>query len=164
MVDPALPNAPVYAARYRLQLAERLGSGRQGTVFVAHGNAEEGQSAVKVHHSIESYLRERAVYNRLREAGIVEILGFNVPQLIRFDDELRAIEMTIVERPFVLDFASAWLDARPEFPEDAWVCWAADKREQFEERWEIVQEVIAAFAELGIHLLDVSPSNIAFVD
>jgi hypothetical protein len=48
------------------------------------------------------------------------VLGFNVPQLIGFDDELHVIEMTVVKRPFVLDFAAAYLDVRPEFPEDVW--------------------------------------------
>ena len=72
------------------------------------------------HRSVEPYLRERAVYERLRDAGVSEILGFNVPQLIRFDDELRIIEMSIVARPFVLDFAGAWLDTPPDFPEETW--------------------------------------------
>lgn len=72
--------------------------------------------------------------------------------------------MSIVAQPFVLDFAAAYLDARPEFPADVWADWEADKREQFEGRWPAVQKVLAAFEELGIYLLDVSPSNIAFLD
>lgn len=96
--------------------------------------------------------------------GMSEMLGFHVPQLIRFDDELRVIEMSIVTRPFVLDFAGAYLDAPPEFPEEIWSDWEAEKREQFEKRWPVVQSVLAALEDLGVHMIDVSPSNIAFVD
>src|SRR2546421_4357084 len=90
------------------------------------------------------------------------VLGFNVPQLMAYDDELRVLEMTIVKRPFVLDFAGAYLDKRPEFTDEVWADWEAEKREQFETRWPEVQRVLDAFEELGIYLLDVSPSNIAF--
>jgi hypothetical protein len=92
------------------------------------------------------------------------VLGFNVPQLIRHDDSLRVLEMTIVERPFVLDFAGAYLDTRPEFPADVWADWEFEKREQFEGRWKQVEQVLSAFEEMGMYLLDVSPSNIAFLD
>jgi hypothetical protein len=82
--------------------------------------------------------------------------------LITFDDRLLVLEMTIVKRPFVLDFAGAYLDSRPDFPQDVWTDWEAEKREQFEERWPIVQKVLDAFEEMGIYLLDVSPGNIGF--
>lgn len=72
--------------------------------------------------------------------------------------------MTVVARPFVLDFAGAYLDIPPEFPEETWAEWEAEKREQFESRWPIVQTVLAALEELDIHMVDVSPSNIAFLD
>jgi hypothetical protein len=72
--------------------------------------------------------------------------------------------MTIVQRPFVLDFAGAHLDVRPEFPSDVWADWEAEKREQFEGHWRTVEKIMAAFEELGIYLLDVSPSNVAFLD
>lgn len=64
----------------------------------------------------------------------------------------------------MLDFAGAYLDIPPEFPEETWAEWEAEKREQFESRWPIVQTVLAALEELDIHMVDVSPSNIAFLD
>jgi hypothetical protein len=85
-----------------------------------------------------------------------------VPQLLGFDQEAQVVEMTIVERPFVLDFAGAYLDSRPQFPEDIWREWEVEKREQFEERWPAVERVLEAFEEFGIYLLDVSPGNIGF--
>ena len=86
-----------------------------------------------MHRESEPYLRERAGYERLRKAGAAKILNFNVPQFIRADDQLRIIEMTIVTRPFVLDFADAYLDAPPEFSDEIWAEWEAGKREQFDE-------------------------------
>jgi len=102
------------------------------------------------------------VYRRLAELGIAEILGFNVPQFISADDELLVIAMTIITRPFVLDFASAYLERPPRFPPDVLVQWEEDKREQFGERWETVLRILAELRALGIHQLDASPSNIGF--
>jgi hypothetical protein len=70
--------------------------------------------------------------------------------------------MTIVDRPFVLDFAAVYLEKRPEFPPEIWAEWEAEKREQFEDRWPIVLEILNAFEEIGMYLTDVSPANISF--
>ena len=164
MEEVLIRNTGTYAAQHRLQLAERLGFGIHGIILVAENNSKAGKTAIKAHRSLEPYLRERAAYERLRAARVTEILGFQVPQLIRADDTLRVIEMTIVMRPFVLDFAGAWLDAPPMFPDDAWADWEAEKREQFEARWPKVQAVLGALDALNIHMVDVSPSNIAFLD
>ena len=112
----------------------------------------------------EPYLRERAVYERLKSAAVTEVLGFNVPQFIRAEDDLRVIAMSIVTRPFVLDFAGAYLDVLPDFPEEMWAEWEAGKRELFEDRWPRVEKILTALEELDIYMVDVSPSNIAFVD
>jgi hypothetical protein len=37
-------------------------------------------------------------------------------------------------------------------------------REQFDDRWPTVQAVLSALEELDIYMVDVSPSNIAFLD
>src|SRR6266700_8245984 len=101
MEEILVQNAQAYASQHQLQLAERLGFGIHGIIFVAEDNSKAGQTAIKVHRSAEPYLRERAVYERLKDAGVSEILGFNVPQLVRFEDDLRVIEMSIVTRPQV---------------------------------------------------------------
>jgi len=94
-----------------------------------------------------------------------DILGFAVPELICDDDTLWVIEMEIASPPFVLDFAGAYLDHRPDFPDDVLEEWEAEKLEQFgEERWEIVQSIMAAFRRFGIYLADVKPGNITFAD
>ena len=156
-------HAHSYARRHQLRLAERLGHGIHGIVYAAERNLEPGNVAIKVHRSREVHERERNVYLRLREAGLMEILGFNVPQLIRSDDELLVIEMTIVSRPFVLDFAGAYLDSPPTFSDEIWSEWESQKRDQFEHRWPKVQAVLSALEGYDIYMVDVSPSNIAFV-
>ena len=155
-------NALAYAARLQLKLAERLGFGVHGIIYVAEHKSKSGKTAIKAHREFEPYLRERRIYERLKRAGVAELVGFNVPQFMDADDGLRVIEMSIVTRPFVLDFAGAYLDAPPDFPEDAWAEWKAGMREQFESRWPTVEAVLAALEEMNIYLLDVSPSNIAF--
>jgi hypothetical protein len=164
MEEILIQRARAYAAQHQLQLAERLGFGIHGIILVAEDNSKPGKTALKIHRSAEPYHREKSVYERLRAAGTIEILGFHVPQLIRTDDTLQIIEMTIVRRPFVLDFAGAWLDAPPDFPDETWAEWESEKREQFDVRWPTVQAVLGVLEAMDIHLVDVSPSNIAFVD
>ena len=88
-----IQNALAYAARHQLQLAERLGFGVHGMIFVAENKSKGGKTAVKAHREVEPYRRECAVYERLKRAGVTELLGFHVPQFIQADDELRAIEI-----------------------------------------------------------------------
>ena len=163
MEDVFIQNALAYASQHQLELAERLGFGIHGIIFVAGNKSEGGRTAVKVHRESEPYLRERAAYERLKRAGITEILGCNVPQFIRADDDLRVIEMSIVTRPFVLDFAGAYLDAAPDFPDEIWAEWESGKREQFGVRWPKIQAVLAALEALDVYMVDVSPGNIAFL-
>lgn len=164
MEEAFIQNALDYAASHRLQLAERLGFGVHGIIYAAENKAKATNTAIKAFRELEPYLRERDVYERLKSADVTEILGFNVPELIRADDDLCVIEMSIVRRPFVLDFAGAYLDSRPTFTPEIWAEWEAGKREQFDARWPIVQNILAALEELDIFMVDVSPTNIAFVN
>jgi hypothetical protein len=72
--------------------------------------------------------------------------------------------MSIVTRPFVLDFAGAYLDAPPQFSDETWAEWEAEKMDQFDLHWPKVREILAALEDMDIHIVDVSPSNIAFID
>ena len=164
MVDIAIKNARAYAARHQLLLVERLGFGIHGSVHVVEHKLKRRKSAIKAHRAAEFFLRERAAYELLKSRGVSEVLGFHVPQFIRADSELQVIEMTIVTRPFVVDFAGAYVGASPEFSEEIWAEWEAEKREQFAARWTAVQAVIDALGDLGVRLVDVSPSNIAFLE
>lgn len=156
--------AEAFAAERVREIRERLGFGIHGEVYAAESKEGMGLSAIKVHFHGAPYRRERDIYLRLREARISSLLGFNVPLLIDFDDRRRAIQMSVVTRPFVLDFAGAQLDWPHEFSEAIWDEWESEKKEQFGERWRRVKEVLAALEDLGIYQADVSPSNIAFGD
>ena len=153
--------AQAYAARHHLRVGSPLGSGQHGNVFVAQSNIKPNRSAIKVHKEREAYLRECRAYRILASYGVVAIEGLNVPQFLGADDELLVIDMTIVERPFVLDFAGAYLE-RPEFSDEIWADWLQQKQEQFEARWPVVENVLSALRGYGIHLIDVTPSNIGF--
>jgi hypothetical protein len=161
-----IQHAQAYATEHRLCLAERLGFGIHGLIFRAEGNPEKGNvaTAIKAHRLQEPFSRELAVYQRLKEVGVTKIQGFNVPQLLEHDDELWIIEMSIVTRPFVLDFAGAYLDVPPEFPDETWAEWEAEKLGQFDFRWPKVRKILAALMHMDIHMIDVSPGNIAFTD
>jgi hypothetical protein len=164
MEELCIQNARSYALQRELHLAERLGFGIHGIVFVAENNAKAGKTAIKAHRTSEPFQRERAVYERLRETGVSKILDFNVPQLIRVDELLLVVEMTVVTRPFVLDFAGAFLDGPPDFPDETWAEWEAEKHEQFDVRWPKVRAVLRELEMLDIYMVDVSPSNVAFLD
>src|SRR5438477_10107499 len=110
MNEILMPNALLYVGQRQLELGETLGSGKDGIVLVAKRKAQPAKVAIKVLRWPEAYVREKQVYERLRDAAVQTVLGFNVPLLLGSDDELRVIEMTIVERSFVLDFAGAHLD------------------------------------------------------
>jgi len=120
------------------------------------------RTALKVHERSEPYFRERDCYMRLYEHEVTEIRGHNVPQLIDFDDELLAIEMTVVARPFVLDFGGAWLDKPPDYDEQILDAWRREKAEQFEHNWPAARSILDALQRYGIYVADVNPGNIAF--
>lgn len=153
-----------YCDRRQLERLGPLGSGMHGNVFRAGASATAGEVAVKVHLRREPFELELETYLRLREANIVRVLGFNVPQLLGYDAELWVLEMTVVQQPFVLDFAEVRLDFPVEFPADVWMTWMEERCDQFGERWPVVTRVLGEFEALGIYLLDVSPRNIAFRD
>jgi hypothetical protein len=164
MNETLLPNARLYAHRRQAELAESPGFGKDGIVLVLKNEKKAMDTAIKVFRFEEAHLREKLVYQRLAEKRITTVRGFNVPVILDFDDELRVIEMTIVKRPFVLDFAGAYLDSPPEFSDDAWTIWENEKREQFERRWPAAKKIMEEFEMLGIFLLDVTPGNIGFIE
>jgi hypothetical protein len=117
---------------------------------------------------VEGYRRERDAYLRLREHGVLKVLGHWVPQLLGHDDRLGVIELWIVAPPYVLDFAKVRFDEpleevfHAEVLEERWAYWQS----LFEpDQW---PQVLAIFRYLGgqygIWLEDLSPGNIRFAD
>ncbi len=84
--------------------------------------------------------------------------------LLAGDDELFIIEMTVVSRPFVLDFAGAYLDGAPDFSPEVLADWQVEKLEQFGSRWPEVQAILAFLQGHGIVMWDVNPGNVSVGD
>ena len=163
--EELLRRANQYAAARGLRLGDQLGFGVHGTVFLAESQSKSdavpAESALKVHERQADYTRERDVYLRLRENEVRTIRNYSVPQLLAHDDALLILEMTIVTRPYVLDFAGAFLDYKPDFDEEVLADWHAEKREQFGSRWAEAQAILRALEDFGIFVVDVNPNNIA---
>ncbi|CAN5536159.1 hypothetical protein BH09PLA1_BH09PLA1_07800 [soil metagenome] len=150
-----------YEVVYSVHFVDALGDGKDGQVLqTAHGQA------VKFFLHPEVYRREVRAYKLLKARGIDEVNGFHVPELIRHDDSLLAIEMTIVRPPFILDFASAYTvqeNARLGFDDDVLQEREAHWKEIFAERWPLVEATCVAFTQAtGLILLDLSLNNIKF--
>lgn len=105
------------------------------------------------------------MYRVLKAQGTQLIAGHNVPQFIRSDAESRTIEMNIVGRPFILDFAGAKRPEQvPDFEEHVLEEHYEHLRELFGDRWSDALHVAEMFGrETGFVLLDIHPGNIAFV-
>lgn len=147
-----------FAEQQAIRIDRRLGFGKDGTVWET-----DRYSAVKVFRHAILFQRELAVYELLSECGVVEVQGHRVPQLIYSDRAILAIEMTIVKPPFVLDFASAYLEGTaPVFPAEVQEEWLENKKEQFGQHWRQVSQVLTGLERLGIQMTDVHPGNIAF--
>ena len=92
----------LYTQRHKCALKRELGFGYDGIVF-----STDCQSALKAFRFAALFQRERDVYQRLHENEVTLVRGFEVPQVIRADEEIWVIKMSIVSSPFVLDFAGA---------------------------------------------------------
>lgn len=147
-----------YAAQNALRLKSRLGFGKDGTVW-----STDRLTAIKVFRTPEPFRRELDAYERLTENGVTDVLGFHIPELVQVDEDRMVIEMTLVDRPFVLDFGSAYLDgSAPEFPADIIDEWLTRTRSKFGSHWGRVVPILRALERIGITLTDVHPGNIAF--
>lgn len=123
-------------------------------------------TAVKFFDREERFVRESEVYRVLEARDIWSVAGHNVPRLIRVVPELRVIELTLVARPFVLDFAGAKLPHEvPDFSPEIMEEHHEHLRELFGMRWADALHVAEMFRQAtGYTLLDIHPGNIAFDD
>lgn len=135
-----------------------VGSGQDGSVLATSRN-----TAAKVFKYEQLHERERDVYVRLQINEVKEIQSCNVRQIVDSDDSLWVVEMTIVSRPFVLDFAGAHLDIPPNYPAELVEEWDREKEELFEDQWPQVRAIRASLRRYGIYLTDLTPNNIALV-
>lgn len=157
--EQLLEKAESYAWRRGLDILGLLGDGTQGMVWRVRGKGKVQQWALKIHERALEYRIEVKVYERLR--GIHQLEGFNVPALILHDAEWKAIEMGMVERPFVLDFAQACLDFPPDFSSEVWEDTHHLWSRRYGDDWPRVQRLLDALEGLGIYYLDVHGRNVA---
>ena len=89
-----------------------------------------------------------------------------MPVLEQWDEELRAIEMSVVVRPVLLDFAGAKRPEEvPDFEQHVLDEHLERMREMFEDRWGDALHVVEMFRQAtGFVLLDIHPGNVAFAD
>ncbi|WP_428938068.1 hypothetical protein [Fontivita pretiosa] len=92
-----------FERKHGVKLLSKLGDGKDGVIVQT-----DRISAVKFFYQAQVYTRELRAYRIIRSNQIDEVLGHQVPQLLNDDDELNAIEMSIVSPPFILDFAAAY--------------------------------------------------------
>ena len=121
-------------------------------------------TAVKFFDNADRFRGELQVYHVLQAKGIHSIAGHAVPELIDADEQLQVIEMTIVERPFLLDFAGAKRPEEvPDFEQHVLDEHLEHLKELFGDRWADALHVSEVFRrQTGFVLLDIHPGNIAF--
>lgn len=153
-----------YCRRHQCELvADQLfGFGVHGSVFGCIRSTSCARNALKIHERAEPYIRERNTYFRLRDHGIHLIQGHAVPLLIDHDDELWALELSVVARPFVLDFGGAYLDRPPDYDAETLEEWRLEKEEQFERNWPKAESILVELRRYRIYVADVNPGNIGF--
>jgi hypothetical protein len=154
-----LANDYANSRKINIDFQSPLGEGTDGTVW-----ATSRGSAVKVLYRQKNYNNERDSYLRLREAGIDRIGALTVPLLVDFDDRHFAIEMGVVQPPFLLDFGKVYLDIPPPYWSDSQLManFHAEGQELFGVDWQTVQSVLAFLRGLGIYYVDPKPGNISF--
>jgi hypothetical protein len=140
------------------QLLKELGSGADGFVFPT-----AIATAIKVFSHKEMFDRELAAYKRLQRHKVISVAGFAVPRLINSHSRLLVIEMTMVEPPFLLDFAQSEIDKEPDFPEGLEEWWVRVE-ELFGDRFSIVQSAFYELQRYGIYYYDLAPRNVHFAD
>jgi hypothetical protein len=150
-------------SRHRRQLLGFLGPGPGQDGFVLRSDR---LTAVKFFDRVERFNREHEVYRILSNKDIHDIAGHRVPTLVGADEDLRVLEMTIVERPFVLDFAGAKRPEEvPDFEQHVLDEHVEHLQELFGDRWADAIHVAEMFRQAtGFVLLDIHPGNVAFED
>ena len=142
-----------------LDLASPLGRGTDGSVWTSNND-----SAVKALERQKNYRTELECYQRFKNRRIKSILGFSVPELIGWNDDLWIIEMRIVTPPFILDFAKSYLDQPADYSAVTMAEWDEEGQERFEGRWPRVRSLLSALESFGIYYYDAKPANIMFKD
>lgn len=138
-----------------------LGYGSDGSVW--HSSRK---TAVKALYNQKNYDNELECYIRLKAAGVRQIGLFDVPFLEDYDANLRVIEISIVQPPYLLDFGKVYLDHPPThlYDEQMMANALEEWQERFGDRWSKVRHAIRMLEKLGIYYFDPRPGNVCFGD
>jgi len=150
--------AAQYAALKGIQvdLQKPLGAGTDGSVWPTNR-----KSAIKVLELEKNYLQELRCYQRLKERGVEEIDGLDIPRLIDFDDSLLVIEIDIVDPPYLLDFGKAYLDESSPFTNEELSRFLTELAAHFRtDDLPRIKKIIRLLRNYGIEYLDAKPKNI----
>jgi hypothetical protein len=83
---------------------------------------------------------------------------------VGWDDGLKAIEMSMVSPPFLIDFGKAYLDKAPDYSAEAWADYHEAQEEIWGDRYEEVQGLLWQLRRIGIHYTDPNTKNIIFIE
>ena len=154
-------NAEQYAiiAGCKLVANPDLGHGTDGHVWRSNRG-----TAIKAFYATKNFEDELECYCRLKEKNISEILGLAVPTHEGHSEEFLTIEMSIVQRPYLLDFGKVYIDHYPPYLNDPQLMqnWHEEVRGLFDENTAKVHAVLRYLRRLGIHYVDPKPANIRF--
>ena len=136
-----------------------LGHGTDGSVW----RTSRG-TAVKSFFYEKNYRDELECYLRLMKYEISEICGLAVPTYEDSSDSLLTLEMSIVQKPYLLDFGKVYIDEPPPYFGDRQLMenWYAEVRDLFESDAETVHSVLFFLQKFGIYYVDPKPANIRF--
>ena len=125
----------LYVIEKGLTINAVLGGGYDGYVV-----ATDAGTVIKSFNHVPLYRNELRVYRYLARKQISFLSNFRIPKLLGFDDDSSLITMTLVNPPFVVDFAGASL-TRPknEFDEETMAYWRNQKSEEFGDDWPAVK-------------------------
>jgi hypothetical protein len=158
-----LERAGAYADSKEISLhrEEPFGYGMDGTIW-----RNSRHSVIKTFEKERNFYDELECYRRFEAAGIEEISGFAIPELLDVDEELKVLEIKLVQPPFLLDFGKVYLDMPPPYWEDEKIMshWHAEGRENFGKRWATVLSLIRQLESYGIWYIDPKPGNVMFGD
>jgi hypothetical protein len=155
-----LERAKLYADRNGTEIIRtvELGHGMDGSVW-----ASKRDSAIKAIRMSKNYADELEAYRRLQAANIHELCGFAVPRLIGSDAELRVIEMSIVQKPYALDFGKVYFDGaqRQAFEDRELRRERSAARSRYGTEWSRVAALLHVLeSSFGIYYVDPRPTNI----
>ena len=142
-----------------MKLIRLLGEGTDGEVW-----ATNEDTALKAFRYEFGYANERDTYLRLAEYGVTnQIAGFWIPRMLGYDDELKVIELDLMQKPpYIIDFAKVRLNFGPDFSEETLAENEAHGQWLFGKNWAAVKILMNELESYRIFYLDPKPHNIVF--